>query len=452
MPGKNSALIHRTALVISALAIIGIVFWVGKRVLEPSQSSLNPTVRTRVTFNPESDIRENSLFAKLKEFFMGDLETGALGNPSPFIGPNSGMVLEEGQESRLATMEEVALQGAFAQDAAPGSNGGMLILLVGLTNERTATYEIRSYETDGAATTFASWNDIPEPAFTPTAIIQDHNGRVWMGNGEGSMGYVEQGGEPVWLSGMSTGLYGPVSDLVVDTLDKVWVTDGATLAMGDDAGFSPVDLYQQMSGDQQGELSVAVSKLSAEYGSTYSMYGISDVKQALYPERLSVTREGRIGLSTGLTAFHFGLTLQQRPDWINTLSSSTTVPLIVGPNGHVWGRRLEDDVLMRVWATGTRAYTSKRAVPSYALTRPRLFAQNASKLYAMEYSATSTSILWSTQGEEWFSQVVVASGTPPLDEPRSVEVDEEGNVWLLMEQGGIVRIRRSKPISEDETL
>jgi hypothetical protein len=46
----------------------------------------------------------------------------------------------------------------------------------------------------------------------------------------------------------------------------------------------------------------------------------------------------------------------------------------------------------------------------------------------------------------------VASGTPPLDIPVKIEVDGDENVWMLMKQGGIVRIRRSKFIEEEESL
>lgn len=453
MPGKRSAIVHRIVLVISALAVVGIAIWVGMQVLEPVQVPMAPPAKTQVKFDPKADIRKNTLFEMLKEFITGDLEIGVIGNPSPFVGPDSGMqVLQQGQESRLATMEEIPLQGAFAQDFAHGASGGMLILLVGMADEFTATYEIRSYEPDGSATTFANWQDVTGLAFTPTTIAQDHSGRIWMGNGEGNMGYVEQDGEPTWLLGEDTGLFGPVKSLVVDAVDRIWATEGSELTVGGDLGFSTVDIFQQMSKAQQEQFIYSIDDLAIKYGSADPMYNILDLKYALLPERLSVTREGRVGLSTGFTAFHFGLTLQQRPDWIDTLAASSTVPLIVGPNGHVWGRRLEDDVLMRIWATGTRAYTSKIIVPSQALTNPHLFAQDTSKLYAVDYAPDATSILWSTEGEEWFSQLIVASGTPPIDTPVKVEVDGDGNVWMLMKQGGIVRIRRSQPIEEEEAL
>jgi hypothetical protein len=446
-------MVHHIALVVSALAVVGIVIWVGMQVLEPVQVPMAPPAKIQVKFDPKADIRKNSLFEMLKEFIIGDLEIGVLGNPSPFVGPNSGMqILQQGQESRLATMEEIPLQGAFAMDFAHGTSGGMHVLLTGMADEYTATYEIRSYETDGSITTFASWMDPSELAFTPVAIAQDHSGRIWMGSGEGKMGYVEQGGEPMWFLVEDTGLLGPVKSIVVDAVDRIWATDGVELTVGGDLGFSPVDLYEQMSEGQQGDFIYSIDDLAIRYGSVNQIYNIRDIKEALMPERLSVTRKGRVGVSTGYTAFHFNLTLQQRPDWINILSVSSTVPLIIGPNGHVWGRRLEDDVLMRVWATGTRAYMSKLAVPSRALMNPYLFTQDASKLYAVDYAPTSTSVMWSSEGEEWFSQLIVASGTPPLDIPVKIEVDGDENVWMLMKQGGIVRIRRSKSIEEEESL
>jgi hypothetical protein len=40
----------------------------------------------------------------------------------------------------------------------------------------------------------------------------------------------------------------------------------------------------------------------------------------------------------------------------------------------------------------------------------------------------------------------VASGTVSEDSSRKAEVDQDGDVWLLLEEGGLVRIRRSETV------
>jgi hypothetical protein len=448
MPGNKSLTTYRIVLALAGFGVFATAVWVGARVLQPAQVVMPAPPSERVSFNPEVDIRENSFFAELREFVIGRIETGAIGNPFPFVGMDTASQLQAGQESRLATLEEIPLQGASVVDIARGSDGCMLALLGGRQGEGM-TYEIRSYGSGGEASTFTSWSSAFSTAFTPLAMAQDHAGRVWLGNLDGRMGYVDRGGTPAWLSYVDTGLEAPVTSVEVDAVDRVWATDGIMLTQGGENGFAPIDLVQQMSEEQQADFLISVERISSELGYGEVEISFEDLQEAAMPERLSVTRDGRIGVSTGFMAFRFSLTLQQRPEWIDVLATSTYA-LIVGPNGHVWGRRYQDGALTRVWATGTRAYESSLSAPSQALLNPRLFAQDDNLLYAVDYNPTSTSVLWSTEGEEWFSRIIAASGTAPLDVPRKAEVDGDGNVWLLMEQGGLVRIRRSMEMGEED--
>jgi hypothetical protein len=448
MPANKSLTTYRIVLALAGFGVFATAVWVGMRVLQPAYVEIPVPSSERVSFNPEADVRENSFFAALREFVVGKIETGAVGNPSPFVGMGSASQLQEGQESRLATLEEIPLQGASVIDIARGSDGSMLALLGGRQGEGM-TYEIRSYGSGGEASTFTSWSAAFSTAFTPLAMAQDHAGRVWLGNLDGRMGYADRGGTPVWLSYIDTGLEAPVTSVEVDAVDRVWATDGITLTQGGENGFAPMDLVQQMSEEQQANFLTSIERISSELGYGQVEIGFEDLQEAAMPERLSVTRDGRIGVSTGFMAFRFSLALQQRPDWIDVLATSTYA-LVVGPNGEVWGRRYEEGALTRVWATGTRAYMSALSAPSQALLNSRLFAQDENLLYAVDYNPTSTSVLWSTGGEEWLSRIIAASGTVPLDVPRKAEVDGEGNVWLLMEQGGLVRIRRSMEMGEED--
>lgn len=451
MPGKRSVLIHRLVLVFSALAVVGIVVWIGMKVLAPVEVPPAPPPKAHVTFDAKSDIRSNNLFLRLKEFIIGDIDIGLIGNPLPFVGPKQGMELAEGQESRLATMEELSLQGGIAQDLERANDGSMLILLFGLDAEGLAVYEIRSYQTNGDVSTLMSWTTELDPSYMPTRIAQDHKDRIWFGNIEGKVGYVEEGGEPVWLTGLSTGLSASVRSIVVDGVDRVWVTDGLVVTVGGDQEFEPLSLKQQLSDVDQIDFTNKLAGLPEEY-KPIPLEGTDGLlKAGLLPEELFITQDGRTGLTTGYSAFHFSLALQQRPDWINTLATST-IPLVVGPSGDIWGTRYLDGALIHIWATGTREYTSKIVVPSQALDNPRLFAQQGSKVYAVDYNPESTSVLWSTEGEEWLAKIIVASGTVPLDTPRMADVDGDENVWLLMDQGGVIRIRRSRELTEASPL
>ncbi len=435
MPKRSISMIKNVATLFAAVALFGILVYVGMRVFQPVEVPPPPPPKAPVTFDPEAGVRSNPLFEALKAFVTGKVDLGPVGNPNPFMAGGAGAQLSPGQASRLATAEELTMY-AIVKDLVRGTDGSMLTLLYGVT-ESGIVYEIRSYPPEGEATTLATWTAIDRADLRVARIAQDQSGRVWMMNDEGGIGYVEPDGNPRWLTAVETYLEGAHA-MVVDGADRLWITDGSTVSYGGERAFTSLSLMEEMTTEDQITLNTQVAALSDDVRPV-PVEGLDGlIRAALLPELFHLLSDGRVALTTGYTAFTFPLSLQSRPTWHDLLEESV-LPLAFAPNGDIWGVRYTDDALMRVWATGTEEYTSETSVPQQVKVNPALFGASEDKLYTVDYT-TSAPYLWTTAGETWSVQVVVASGTLPNDTPMKVAVDGIGNVWMLMKQGGVVRI------------
>ncbi|MBD3252088.1 hypothetical protein GF380_06625, partial [Candidatus Uhrbacteria bacterium] len=393
MAKNSSAIIYRIVLLLGALGIVAAAIWIGIQVLEPVRVPPAPPSKPAVTFDPKADIRSHNLWGTLQDFLQGiPQETGVVGNPNPF--QSSGIAIGAGGVSRLASIEAISLQGGVVEDVTAGTEDGVLVLFSGTPQNSGVQYEIRSYAADGSATTFASWNDVLGLNTTPIALAQDFDGRVWLGNSAGGVGYVERDGVAVWQDAVVTGLQGPVQQIVVDGVNGVWVTDGIGLTKGDADGFTPIDLVQQLSSEQQEEMLNRIQTVKeANTDSDAPIQTIENVRQALQPKKLSVLADGRVGVVTDTAVFQFGLSMQSRPEFRNVLAVPA-YPLALDPTGEIWGKTTGDGSLLKILATTTRLYSPPPLSPEQAVRNINLFAQDAQKLYAVDYVPGGTSVLW----------------------------------------------------------
>ncbi len=429
---------HRILLLLIGGIIVIFVLWGGTTLFRTHFVLTAIPARSSVHFEPNKGAWENPVFRSLRPFFTGSVEVGALGKPLPFSPGGGGGQLLQGQVSLLAMMEDVPLGGARALDLSRAGDGSMLVLLKGIREGGIGTYEIRAYAPDGSVSTFAAWDEHPgDPAVFRIAGGSD--GSVWVGGSAGRVGRSEKSGAPIWFAAGSTGLQGTVTDLIVDGADRVWATDGTDLALGGQEAFAPFDLLTNIREDERQQILSGLTAMP-DAARPRALSGDNGLlRAALLPRRLDVLSDGETGLVTADAAFIFPLALQNGIRWIDT-SISTAVPLAFDPNGNVFSRQISDGNLVRSWATGTLAYASS-AIPKDARVSPSLFAPGGNALVALDFSPSST-VLWTDRGGDWTAEVVAASGTIPGDGVSKVGADGTGNVWAILNQGGLLHIRK----------
>jgi len=236
----------------------------------------------------------------------------------------------------------------------------------------------------------------------------------------------------------ATGLAGSVTSMAVDGAGRVWATDGASLALGGRDAFAPFPFASRLRAEDSAALVAEALEMPEETRPT-PLEGADGLLRALIaPRRLSVLSNGEMGLIAARTAFVFPLALQNSIRWTDV--SAASVPLAFDGSGDVYARSIVDGAFTRVWATGTTAYTSV-PLPRDARVNPDLFGSGPDGLFALDYVPTST-VLWTARGGTWTAQIVAASGTAPGDEVVRVGSDGAGNIFAILRQGGLIRIRR----------
>ena len=435
----RSPWIHHILLTIGALVLLAALYYSSTQFFQPLTVPPAPPARTQVRFAPKLDVTANPLFQELKGVVTGEVEPGVLGSLAPFVGPDRPDGLSDGQISRLASGEELMLHGAIARDLAHASDGTILVL-VHTIDEGTGglLYIIRKY-LDRSGIEVTRWMASEQVGLQPVRIAQDSSGTIWVASFNGRIGTVVPGSAPVWRSETELSLFAPTTDLEIDALDRVWITDGLTVFVGGEQSFTPLDLSIQLSEEDRVKFGNELSALPENIRPTPLEGPDGLIRAALLPEGLYPYGGGRMGLTTGYSAFTFPLAFQNASEWSDTLEASA-LSLIVDHAGGVWALRYTDGALLRMTPTSTREFTGATA-PRDARTNPDLFASDGSKLYSVDY-ASSSKILWSTIDDSWAAEVIVASGTLPNDRIKELQADSSGNLWMIMSQGGLVRIER----------
>lgn len=80
-----SSLFSKIVMLLLAAACLVAVFWFGSQALEPVSIPPLPPGKSRVTFNPTSDVSQKSLFQRLEPLGPVQVEAGTLGRPNPFV-------------------------------------------------------------------------------------------------------------------------------------------------------------------------------------------------------------------------------------------------------------------------------------------------------------------------------------------------------------------------------
>jgi hypothetical protein len=435
---KRSILFQRFLLVLSALAAFGIAAWVGMRIFEPVVILSPPPLARRVSFDPQADVRNNPLFAFLRANVVGDLAPGALGRANPFVGPVSTSSAIQQPSARLASIEEIPLFGGRVLALAPAGDGSMLVLLRSSQGDGTWNYEIRSYLSNGDVVTFTSWSAGSDPNLQPTAMTA-RGATVLLGGAAGHLGTVERGAIPTWIvpNGIPNTV-GMIRWLRVDATNRLWMSDGAQAFMEQDPGvFQSVDLLSLLREDERVRMSREIGGLPTRR-QPVTAGASTPLHAALRARRMDPLTDGRVVLTTGYVSVFFPLSANARPE-VRDLMDVSTVPILVAPNGDVWGMRVTDDVVTRSWSTGTQAYVDRVTLPYRAFEHPELITDDRNGLVALDYRQASA-VLWFEHAGAWVAQIAMASGTLPLDTPAAVQLDGTSTLWVQLEGGGLLRV------------
>lgn len=437
----SSTLIKRVAVLLAAAICLGMIFWVGSKLLEPTNVPPPMPSKSLVSFQGDTAVLENPLFKTLQTFITGEVMLGPVGNSFPF-----GAVAQGGGDAsstagtptalQLATFESVAVgEGYVVKDAIRGRTGKVLALLYRPDGDGV-TYDIRSYAWNDVAV-FSSWHVDANPANRIAGIAEDSSGSVWVLNEQGGVGRAREGETPTWF-GVQTGLTGSRLRIAIDTADQVWVSDGITVAVGSESSFTPVDLYASLSEGEREKLANQLAVLPPSVKPMAQGTGVDGlVRAALQPDDFFQLADGRLALTTGYGVLRFPLAQTSRVEWIDTLDA-LALPLAVATNGDVWALRYTDEMLMRL--RGSESVSFRPGIsPKDARVNPDLFTSAGARFFAFDYAATST-FLWSTDGTVWGNQVVAASGTMPNDTARKIVSDRFGAIWAILSQGGLMRI------------
>ncbi|MCW1892578.1 MAG: hypothetical protein KIH65_005090 [Candidatus Uhrbacteria bacterium] len=435
----SSILIKRVAVLLAAAVCLGMVFWVGSKLLEPTNVPPPLPPKSLVSFQGDTAVLENPLFKTLQTFVTGEVVLGPVGNGFPFgasVEGDASSTTATDIRLQLATFESVPVgDGYVVKDLIRGRTGKVVALLYRPEGDGV-TYDIRTYAWN-EMTIFASWRADAGAGSRVAGIAEDSSGSIWMLNERGGVGRVKQGESPTWL-GVQTGLTGSKLRIAIDTADQVWISDGMTVAVGSESSFTPVDLYAGLSEGEREKLTNQLALLPPSIKPMPQGAGLDGlVRAALQPEDFFQLADGRLALTTGYGVMRFPLSQTNRIEWIDTLDS-LALPLAVATNGDVWALRYTDEMLMRLRGSESSGFRPGSS-PKDARTNPDLFTSAGSRFFAFDYAATST-FLWSTDGTVWGNQIVAASGTMPNDTARKIVSDRFGGIWAILNQGGLMRI------------
>ncbi|MEO5927916.1 MAG: hypothetical protein ABIO72_04305 [Patescibacteria group bacterium] len=81
----SSSLFSKIVMLLLAVACLVSVYWFGMQVLEPVLVPPAPPAKSKVTFNPTSDVSQSPVFQQLEPLGPIHVDAGALGRPNPFV-------------------------------------------------------------------------------------------------------------------------------------------------------------------------------------------------------------------------------------------------------------------------------------------------------------------------------------------------------------------------------
>ncbi|MEN9557949.1 MAG: hypothetical protein RL141_318 [Candidatus Parcubacteria bacterium] len=433
-----SALIHRLALVFSALVALGVMAWIALRVVAPVAVLPPPPAKTQVRFDPKTDVRTHPLFSTLSAVIRGDLQPGPMGRTNPFVGSGQALPAAQPVASRLGTVQEIPLgEGVRMRALAPAKDGAILALV----DRGSLSFEIRRYrageEGFSVAATWQLTAGSVQDAWIPVAFLQDGFGKVWLLSRGGYVGSIQTDGKPSWdatpvFMGADGGSLEAWGALAVDGAGRLWATDGQRVAAGTDGRFSPVDLLVSLSDAQRAALAAAPGIPGAA-----PRLGWGDAAPEA-PRRLAALADGRMSVITPALGLVFPLSLQGRAEVFDLIDARAGVPFAFGTTGELWARTGEG--LVRLRGAERQAYNDMIVLPKQALLQPRLAETGRAGLVALDYVPDAT-VLWEVVDGEWVARATGSAGAQPQDSAERIVADGEGNVWAILRQRGLLLVR-----------
>jgi hypothetical protein len=442
MANRSSLWTHRILLLLGALSALGALYWAGQKFFEPVPITLLPPPRTRVEFNPKSDITKNELFQNLVGFVTGDVRPTTIGRDIPFVAGEQAAKAPP-QISRLLDAALVDIGTATAEAVGQGVGGRIVALMKTYDPvERKNVYEIRSFQDDGTFESFTTWSEDAVTVLGITHLTQDVQGTVWLATSGGRVAGVKKGQAPFWLDPGSVLLETASQALVADGSGRVWVTDGESLWTGGDLGYTRIDLVGYLSAEELGGFDALAAGLPPDIRPAPSATPPNHARGALAPDGLWALADGGMSVSTGYAAVRFGPVQATPPSWTNTLADST-LPFLVSPNGDIWSIRYTDGAIVRTNATGSAPVEGLGALVT-AMGKNPLRLTGAGRSFVVSYDAALTEV-WTIFGDSWIVQYASSSGALPAGPAREGAVDASGSLWVLTESGSLVRFSNPPP-------
>lgn len=432
----------RIVLLVSAASLFALVAWVGYRVFQPIDIPPAMPAQSPVSFKADKAIEQNSIFVKLQMFVRGGYVVGTVGNSFP-LGGDPKKKTPKGYDNKalLATAQELNFNGSSVKDIALSINGGIVALLQNISNDGQIHYVIRKIGlTEDQIVT--QWDAMSRSDLRVAGLTIDTTGRIWLLNEKGQIGLIQTNGEPSWLPDISTGLL--VTDpqklsISSDTLDRVWITDGVNVSTGGEKSFSPIQLNDELTGDQRSEYIRLLTKAASQIG----LQSISDesalLKAALAPKSFFPLYDGRMGLTTSFGAIIFPMSQSSRVEWIPTLEFAQ-IPYGISGVGDVWGVRYTDRLISRIKKGKDEPFGSGPSPKVEGLQPNSMSFLGGGGAFVFEQSDKMTN-LWFSEGDEWGTKLVSTTGTQAVvAAPLKIRAEETGTLWSLMSDGHLYRI------------
>lgn len=451
---RSRALQSRIILLISSVVLFALVSWVGFRVFQPAEIPPSLPPQAPVSFTADKSIEKNPIFETLKIFVKGGYVVGEVGNSFPLGGdPKKKTIKGYDSKSLLATAKEVELRGLLVKNIALQKDGGILALLTNMTSDQQIHYEIRLISLKEEKT-MIEWNAQDRPDLRVAGIAEDSSGKIWLINEKGQIGMVTKDANISWSSNSPTGL--TVTDpkklfISVDTLDRVWVTDGMNVSMGGEKGFTPVNLEAELTQDQRTQYETILSEKADQIGLQSTNSPEVLLRSALVPKKFFPLSDGRMALTTAFGVMIFPQSQAARTEWIGTLLYSQ-IPFGVSNGGTVWGVRFTDQALTRILKGQEYTFPAGPS-PSIGAIQPSMISFLDEGAFVFEQTDKLTN-LWYSEGDAWSTKLVSTTGTQSVvSAPDRIEVESSGTMWSLMSDGHLYQITPGATVvSPTETI
>jgi hypothetical protein len=429
---SRSRLVHHIVLVLAAVGVLGVAWWVGSRLIEPVPPAPVPPSKASVSFDPRVDVRTKPLFNTLQTLFRGELDPGIVGRLNPFVGTEGGLeAIQEGANA-LGTIEEISLGGAKIISVTKGAERGVIALL--RLPGAARAYEVRRLMAEETAQGLGSWSlEANGATFEPIAAQEDRSGKVWLVSANGHIGSIQADGKPLWGSVPLTGIRSNIGTdealFALDGAGRLWLTDGDSVFVGNGVGFERIDLSAQLSGANRQSISAPAE---------------GEIPLALrQPRRIEMLNDGRVAVITDRFVALFPLNLQGGADVIIAQGTAIVMEPVTGALWSVMrGGNGAVGQWVRTLGTATQSNSNLVVLPKQAGLTPALAAEDTGILYALDY-APAGSVLWSIRDGGWVANVVAPQGTQPQDQAVRLVPDRNGAVWAVLSQRGLLLARPS---------